>query len=109
MDSEMRAPPVMEDMPMDSGDVEPDGNTDRVPIHTLGMPDDQDKMTPPEVGDEVTYTVTGKVMSISGDIAVIERMSINGTNIDDNDGDTEPATEDGLRNDAEAMDAAAKY
>jgi len=55
---------------------------DTVPLSALKMPDDQEQMTPPEVGDEVNYQVTGKVVSINGDQAVIERETINGQPFD---------------------------
>ncbi|MDE2020040.1 MAG: hypothetical protein KGJ13_06880 [Patescibacteria group bacterium] len=58
-------------------------NVDTVPMAALAMPDDQQQMQPPEVGDEVNYQVTGKVVSIEGDFAKIQRTSINGQEIPD--------------------------
>lgn len=89
------------DMPP-SPDIEPAGNTDTVPLKALGMPDEKEQMTPPEVGDEVSYQVTGKVTAINGGLATIERMTINGQSVDDGDGDTGD-TEEALQNDAKGM------
>ena len=88
-----------------SQDVEPAGITDTVPLALLAMPDDQEKMEPPAVGDEVNYQVTGKVTAINGSNAVIERTSINGQPVDDQDGDTGPGDESGLQQEAAAMDS----
>jgi hypothetical protein len=88
-----------------AGDIEQPGTTDLVPLDVLGMPDDQEQMQPPAVGDEVNYSVTGKVTAITGNVATIERTSINGKPIDDNDGDTAGAeSEDGLQAEAAQMD-----
>lgn len=85
-------------------DAEPAGSTDTVPLALLSMPDDTEKMQPPAVGDEVNYQVTGKVTAINGGNAVIERTTINGQPVDDNDGDTPPDDEAGLQAQAGAMD-----
>jgi hypothetical protein len=58
-------------------------NTDTVPLDLLSMPDDQEQMQPPEVGDVVNYQVTGKVVAIEGDYAKVERQSINGQELQD--------------------------
>lgn len=58
-------------------------NTDTVPLALLSMPDDQDQMQPPEVGDVVNYQVTGKVVAIEGDYAKVQRQSINGQELQD--------------------------
>lgn len=67
-------------------------NTDTVPLNLLSMPDDQEQMQPPGVGDVVNYQVTGKVVAIEGDMAKVERQSINGQELpgqDDEDNDNE--------------------
>ena len=56
-------------------------NVDTVPLDTLAMPDDQEQMQPPEVGDVVNYQVTGKVVAIEGNMAKVERQSINGQDL----------------------------
>jgi hypothetical protein len=66
-------------------------NMDTVPVSLLSMPDDQEQMQPPEVGDVVNYQVTGKVTAIEGNYAKVERQSINGQEMpgetDDGEGD----------------------
>lgn len=70
-------------------------NTDTVPLNLLSMPDDQEQMQPPGVGDVVNYQVTGKVVAIEGDFARVQRQSINGQELpgtgdqdeDENDAD----------------------
>jgi hypothetical protein len=60
-----------------------DVNMDTVPLDLLSMPDDQEQMQPPEVGDVVNYQVTGKVVAIEGDDAKVQRQSINGQELQD--------------------------
>jgi len=101
----MDAPPGKEP----DTDAASDASTnDTVSLDALAMPDDQEQMQPPAVGDEVNYQVTGKVVSIQGDVATIAKTSVNGQPVDgsgDNDptdGDDSP---DSLRQDASKMDA----
>jgi len=54
---------------------------DTVPVGALAMPDEREQMTPPEVGDEVSYQVTGRVTAINGELATIERATVNGQEI----------------------------
>jgi hypothetical protein len=56
-------------------------STDTVPVSMLSMPDDQEQMQPPEVGDVVNYQVSGKVVAIEGAYATIQRQSINGQDL----------------------------
>ena len=93
-----------EDMTPSPEDAEPAGSTDTVPLSALGMPDEKEQMQPPAVGDEVSYQVVGKVTSISGDSAIIERTSINGNPVGDTDADDTGDTEDSLGATAGAMD-----
>lgn len=67
-------------------------NVDTVPLDMLAMPDDQEQLQPPEVGDEVNYQVTGKVVAIEGDQAKVQRTSINGQDIPGSDNDDESQT-----------------
>lgn len=62
-------------------------NVDTVPLDALQMPDEQEQMQPPEVGDEVNYQVAGKVVSIDGNMATIQRTSINGQEVQGADAD----------------------
>jgi hypothetical protein len=96
----------------DAGGVSSSGQTDSVPISALQMPDDQEQMQPPEVGDEVNYQVAGKVVSIDGDTAQVKRTSINGQPVDDGsdtapDNDQDPnedADEKALQTEAQGLD-----
>jgi hypothetical protein len=86
--------------------------TDTIPLNALAMPDDQEQMQAPQVGDEVNYQVTGKVVSIDGNTATVQKTSINGEPVGSDDeersepqGDTddEDAEAAGLRNQAAVM------
>lgn len=63
---------------------------DCVPLSALNMPDDSEQMQAPEVGDKVQYTVEGTVENITGDNAYIDRTSINGQPVGEEDGQSEP-------------------
>ena len=96
-------PGAGEDMPM----PEPGGGhsceKDTVPLSALGMPDETEQLTPPEVGDEVNYSVAGKVVSISGQNAVIARTAINGQELGGGMEKEEPSETD-LESEAAEMD-----
>lgn len=81
--------------------------TDSVPISALQMPDDQEQMQPPEVGDVVNYQVAGKVLAINGDMAQVQRTSINGQPVssDSSDSDANP-DKDGDDNSGDADERA---
>ncbi len=53
-----------------------------VPIGALATLDEGEQMTPPEVGDKVSYTVEGKVTRIVGDQAYVQPESVNGEPVD---------------------------
>ena len=63
---------------------------DTVPLDMLSMPDDQEQMQPPEVGDVVNYQVTGKVVAIEGNDATVQRQSINGQELPGQEDETNP-------------------
>lgn len=63
---------------------------DCLPVECLAMPDQNEQMQTPEVGDMVHYTVEGRVTRIEGDHAYIERESINGKPCDEHDGAESP-------------------
>lgn len=54
------------------------GREQCVPVEALAMPDEAEKMTPPEVGDRVSYTVEGKVSRIEGPNAYVTVETVNG-------------------------------
>ena len=84
----------------------PAAQLDSVPINALAMPDEKEQMTPPEVGDQVNYTVTGTVKAIVGGVAQIERETINGNELELNESPEEEKAEDdgGLMAEAGQMD-----
>jgi hypothetical protein len=100
-------------LPGDVNALSDAANTDTVPVSMLAMPDDQEQMQPPDVGDVVNYQVTGKVVAIEGDYATVQRQSINGQELPGAE-DGSPETGDGdsggddaggqsLRNDAASI------
>jgi hypothetical protein len=52
-----------------------------VPLEALRQPNDQEELVQPEVGDEVSYTVTGTVARIEGDRVVVTPTSVNGQEV----------------------------
>jgi hypothetical protein len=79
------------------GHSEPDADDQEqcVPLSALSMPDDQEQMTPPAVGDQVSYQVEGKVTRIEGDEAYVQPTSINGQALPDKEEETpEPSPEE---------------
>jgi len=80
---------------------DPMGNEDCVPLSALNMPDESEQMTSPEVGDQVQYTVEGKVSRIEGDQAYVSRTSINGEPMAAKPQDMNPAQPDAGEPDAD--------
>lgn len=64
-----------------------------VPLDALAMPDDADQMANPEPGDPVSYTVEGKVMRVSGDMAYVQPTAVNGKPVSEEKPGT-PETDD---------------
>jgi hypothetical protein len=56
----------------------PTGPQLRVPLKSLAMPGDDDKLNNPEMGDTVEFHAQGKVATIDGDNAVVSIDTING-------------------------------
>lgn len=79
-------------------------NTDTVPLSMLSMPDDQEQMQPPEVGDVVSYQVTGKVVAIEGAYARVQRQSINGQELPDAEPDETNGGNDNPQNANQSAD-----
>jgi len=80
--------------------------TDTVSLDALSMPDDQEQMQPPAVGDEVNYQVTGKVVSIQGNVVTVQKTAVNGQDVDgDNDSqsDAQDTGMQGLKDEADQM------
>lgn len=55
---------------------------DRVPVAALAMPDENEQMTEPEVGDKVSYTIEGTVSRVEGANAWVKRETVNGQPVD---------------------------
>jgi hypothetical protein len=55
---------------------------DCIPLSSLSMPDDQEQMQNPEVGDMVNYSVEGKVTRIEGENAYVQKTAINGNKVE---------------------------
>lgn len=77
-----------------AGPMEPDGDEFCVPVDALAMPDEQEQMTPPEVGDPVTFQVDGKVTRIEGGKAYIDPTAINGKDVSEPTEEAEPTLDD---------------
>lgn len=75
-----------------------------VPLAALRQPDDQEQLVQPEVGDEVTYTVTGTVARIEGERVVVTPTSVNGQEVAADAGAPGPELEPDLA----ALEAEAK-
>ena len=71
-------------LPMPPSDT---ANLDSIPLNVLSLPDEHEQMQSPEVGDVVNYTVTGKVVSVDGGTAKVQRTSINGQDVPGTDAD----------------------
>jgi hypothetical protein len=95
---------IIAGQPDDAAQAKDSCSTDCVPLDALAMPDDQEQMTPPAVGDEVNYSVTGKVTAINGANAIIERKTINGQPVDEKEDDSQPDDEADLQTEAQQMD-----
>lgn len=68
------------------GDETPMGeNQICVDLSALSMPDEQDQMQPPAVGDLVQANIEGKVDSIQGDKAYVTMTAVNGQPVEDED------------------------
>lgn len=65
-----------------------------VPVAALAMPDDQEQMAPPEVGDKVSYQVEGTVTRVEGDEAYVQPESINGQEVGPKEAEPTPDEQD---------------
>lgn len=79
-----------------------------VPIDALAMPDDQEQMQPPAVGDAVNYQVDGKITRIDGQNAYVMPTAVNGQQMADMK-EQEPDQEGALRQEAQEMDDSETY
>lgn len=72
--------PPMPPMPEEQTET-PTGLEQRIPIEVLQQPDEGDQLTAPEVGDEVDFTVSGKVTRIEGAFAYVLPSTVNGQEV----------------------------
>lgn len=72
--------PPMPSMPEEQTET-PTGLEQRIPIEALQQPDEGDQLTAPEVGDEVDFTVSGKVTRIEGAFAYVLPSTVNGQEV----------------------------
>lgn len=83
----------------DSMPVEPDepaGAAEEVcvPLSAVAVNEDENASTPPDVGDDITVTLGGKVTRVEGDKIYFNPATANGEPIpanDENSGDDQPA------------------
>lgn len=78
----------------DHAEPDEDDREQCVPVSALSMPDDQEQMANPEVGDVVTYQVEGKVTRVEGDEAYVQPTSINGHELESQEEEQQEPTED---------------
>lgn len=56
---------------------------DCVPADALSMPDEQEAMQRPDIGDKVSYQCEGTVSEVQGDNIYVKRTSINGQPVEE--------------------------
>ena len=72
--------PMQTEKPIDK--TKPSGMEIPVPLDSLSMPGEDDKMNAPAIGDPVQVQAEGTVTKIEGQIAFVSFKSINGKPID---------------------------
>lgn len=81
---------------------QPSGMEIPVPLSSVAMPGEDDKMQSPEQGDPVQFQVEGKISRIEGDTAFVAVESVNGKPVDEMAAKTKSTPEDmGKGEDAE--------
>lgn len=68
-----------------------------IDLASLAMPDDQDQMQPPAIGDKVQASIEGEVSRIVGDKAYVTMTAVNGNPVEAEAGEAQE--EAGLRQD----------
>lgn len=73
-------PMMAQKPPMEAPDAKkaPSGMTVMLPLVSLQMPGEDDKMQSPGVGDPVSVYAEGKIMSINGEQAQVQFDTVNG-------------------------------
>lgn len=57
-----------------------------VPLDSLSMPDEQEQLEAPAVGDAVTMNIEGKVTRIEGVNAYVQPTAVNGQPVEEKEG-----------------------
>ena len=108
-EQEMEKDPMMEGVEngmnggiLDASPKQKGGMEIPVPLESLAMPGEDQKMNTPSIGDPVQVQAEGTVVRIEGQTAFVSFKSINGNPVDDESAKTTntPGEEDG-DNDAE--------
>jgi len=87
----------------DSGAM--DQNEICVDLDSLSMPDEQEKMQAPEVGDKVQANIEGEVTRIEGNKAYVKMTAVNGQKVDDTAASSDADEEASLQAMAQQMPA----
>lgn len=82
---------------------------DAVPLDALSQPDEQEAMTPPAVGDKVSYSKEGTVSRIDGNKAFVTVTHVNGQEVKPDAPEAMPDALAGLESEAKAMDEQSGY
>lgn len=91
---------------------------DCVSLDALSMPDEQEQMETPEVGDKVQYSVEGEITRIEGNNAYVKKAAVNGQPVEHSEPDADEAGGEsdndadnmrGLETMARGMDASGGY
>lgn len=96
--------PALPTLPDDPAEEAGEPGGMEIPLDALGQPDDKDQINPPEVGDTVDFSVSGKVTRIDGTTAFVQPSTINGKDV----AATAPAGAPGGGDDLASLESAAK-
>jgi hypothetical protein len=74
--------------------MSPDAGGIPVPLASLAQPDDTEKMNTPAEGDSVSMQVDATILSIQGDVAIIQPVAINGKPLGEEAGENPNAADE---------------
>src|SRR4051812_14437803 len=99
--------PPPDDQEMPDSPVEPDEPASApeevcVPLSAVAVNEDENASTPPDVGDEITVTLGGKVTRVEGSMVYFNPATANGEPIPANDdsGQDQPADQSATEEDS---------
>lgn len=95
----------------ESSEPSMDHSEDCVSLDALAMPDENEQMENPGVGDKVQYTVEGTITRIEGDNAYVKKSAVNGQKVEDTEPSKPEPTDDmaALENEAKGMSESPTY